>query len=334
MVLLAAGDRGGARRRWYQSPPAGRQPPERLAGRGDSRPSASRWSWLGDDDVQVFDASRRRRGRGPAAQLGPGQAAWWRSRCARTCPTAPTRCATRSSAPTPTSSAGVFVFGDRRRGAEGPPTWAAARRARRRPARGAPARASSRLVGLGGLIGLLAFRWLVWAPALRDALARASQGERDAVRPGAATPSGWASASWPSARCSPRATCWWCRARACWGRACRRARRRDRHQPGAGRHPLRRRSSSCAGALLFALFALGAVHVHPRVRQRRPPKPPSATGSRAGGPRCSWRRCCSSVLGGIARPGARERPTSPRRCRSAPSSSTSSRWRSGSPGSR
>lgn len=37
------------------------------------------------------------------------------------------------------------------------------------------------LVGLGGLIGLIAFRWLVWAPALRGPLARASQGERDAV---------------------------------------------------------------------------------------------------------------------------------------------------------
>jgi copper transport protein len=37
------------------------------------------------------------------------------------------------------------------------------------------------LVGLGGLIGLIAFRWLVWAPALRGPLAKASQGERDAV---------------------------------------------------------------------------------------------------------------------------------------------------------
>jgi copper transport protein len=37
------------------------------------------------------------------------------------------------------------------------------------------------LVGLGGLIGLIAFRWLVWAPALRRPLARASEGEREAV---------------------------------------------------------------------------------------------------------------------------------------------------------
>jgi len=37
------------------------------------------------------------------------------------------------------------------------------------------------LVGLGGLIGLIAFRWLVWAPALRGPLARASATEREAV---------------------------------------------------------------------------------------------------------------------------------------------------------
>ncbi|MGE0027464.1 MAG: copper resistance protein CopC [Thermoleophilia bacterium] len=37
------------------------------------------------------------------------------------------------------------------------------------------------LVGLGGLIGLIAFRWLVWAPALRRPLAKASEAERDAV---------------------------------------------------------------------------------------------------------------------------------------------------------
>ncbi|HMO01138.1 MAG TPA: CopD family protein [Miltoncostaeaceae bacterium] len=37
------------------------------------------------------------------------------------------------------------------------------------------------LVGLGGLIGLIAFRWLVWAPALRRPLASASEAEREAV---------------------------------------------------------------------------------------------------------------------------------------------------------
>jgi copper transport protein len=36
------------------------------------------------------------------------------------------------------------------------------------------------IVGLGGLIGLLAFRWLVWAPALRD-LGGVPRGEREAV---------------------------------------------------------------------------------------------------------------------------------------------------------
>ncbi len=37
------------------------------------------------------------------------------------------------------------------------------------------------LVGLGGLIGLIAFRWLVWAPALRRPLERTGAGEREAV---------------------------------------------------------------------------------------------------------------------------------------------------------
>jgi copper transport protein len=37
------------------------------------------------------------------------------------------------------------------------------------------------LVGLGGLIGLIAFRWIVWAPALRRPLEKASAGEREAV---------------------------------------------------------------------------------------------------------------------------------------------------------
>lgn len=37
------------------------------------------------------------------------------------------------------------------------------------------------IVGLGGLIGLIAFRWLVWAPALRGPIGRASPGEREAV---------------------------------------------------------------------------------------------------------------------------------------------------------
>jgi copper transport protein len=37
------------------------------------------------------------------------------------------------------------------------------------------------LVGLGGLIGLIAFRWIVWAPALRRPLARTAVGEREAV---------------------------------------------------------------------------------------------------------------------------------------------------------
>jgi len=37
------------------------------------------------------------------------------------------------------------------------------------------------LVGLGGLIGLIAFRWIVWAPALRRPLAKAGAGEREAV---------------------------------------------------------------------------------------------------------------------------------------------------------
>jgi copper transport protein len=37
------------------------------------------------------------------------------------------------------------------------------------------------LVGLGGLIGLIAFRWLVWAPALRRPLAKAPEAEREAV---------------------------------------------------------------------------------------------------------------------------------------------------------
>jgi copper transport protein len=37
------------------------------------------------------------------------------------------------------------------------------------------------LVGLGGLIGLIAFRWIVWAPALRRPLEKAPAGEREAV---------------------------------------------------------------------------------------------------------------------------------------------------------
>ena len=37
------------------------------------------------------------------------------------------------------------------------------------------------LVGLGGLIGLIAFRWIVWAPALRGPLARTGEGERETV---------------------------------------------------------------------------------------------------------------------------------------------------------
>ena len=37
------------------------------------------------------------------------------------------------------------------------------------------------LVGLGGLIGLIAFRWLVWAPGLRPAIGTAPPAEREAV---------------------------------------------------------------------------------------------------------------------------------------------------------
>jgi copper transport protein len=72
--------------------------------------------------------------------------------------------------------AGVFVFG------VGPGALAAPYLAGtgEGPSETGPWGVSSRfleIVGLGGLIGLLAFRWLVWAPAVRGA----PEGERDAV---------------------------------------------------------------------------------------------------------------------------------------------------------
>ena len=75
---------------------------------------------------------------------------------------------------------GVFVFGIGD-GELGEPYFGSAEAG---PSETGPWGTSSRfleLVGLGGLIGLIAFRWLVWAPALRRPLEGASEGEREAV---------------------------------------------------------------------------------------------------------------------------------------------------------
>ena len=94
---------------------------------------------------------------------------------------------------------GVYVFGVGP-GELGEPYFAAGGAG---PSETGPWGTSSRfleIVGLGGLIGLLAFRWLVWAPAIgADAAACAPPSGRPCST-GAATRSGWASASSRSAR--------------------------------------------------------------------------------------------------------------------------------------
>ena len=75
---------------------------------------------------------------------------------------------------------GVFVFGIGD-GELGEPYFGSAEAG---PSETGPWGTSSRfleLVGLGGLIGLIAFRWIVWAPALRRPLEGAPEGEREAV---------------------------------------------------------------------------------------------------------------------------------------------------------
>ena len=120
--------------------------------------------------------------------------------------------------------------------------------------------------------------------------------------PGAATPSGWASACWRSARCSPRATCWWCRARACSGTGVLDdPGRRDRHQPGAERHPLRIAGAAARRAAVRALRDRGVPCSCASTATQSAPRPPTATGSRAVG--IAMAALLLAVLGGIATQG-------------------------------
>jgi copper transport protein len=156
------------------------------------------------------------------------------------------------------------------------------------------------MVGLGGLVGLLAFRWLVWAPALRGG-GGVSEGERDAVL-------GWG-----------RDVFW-----VAFGALAVGAMLAEGYllvvqsasvlgtgvldalgnATGISQVLGDTRFGSLVqlrGALLFALFALGAIQFIREYGNAGSPRPPSATGSRVGALVSAL--LLLAVLGGIAAQG-------------------------------
>jgi copper transport protein len=155
------------------------------------------------------------------------------------------------------------------------------------------------MVGLGGLIGLLAFRWLIWGPAVRGA--GVAEGDRDAVL-------GWG-----------RDVFW-----VAFGALAVGAMLAEGYllvvqsasvlgtgvvdvlgdATGISQVLGDTRFGSLVqlrGALLFALFALGAIQFIREYGNAGSPRPPSATGSRVGA--LLMAALLLSVLGGIAAQG-------------------------------
>ena len=193
---------------------------------------------------------------------------------------------------------GVFVFGVGA-GELGPPYLGGQKAG---PSETGPWGVSSRfleVLGLGGLIGLLAFRWLVWAPGVRDA--GVAGGDRDAVlgwgrdvfwvgfgalAVGAMLAEGYLLVVQSASVLGTSVL-------DALGNA-----------TGISQVLGDTRFGSLVqlrGALLFALFAIGAIMFIREYGNAGSPKPPSATGSRVGSVLMAL--LLLAVLGGIAAQG-------------------------------
>ena len=193
---------------------------------------------------------------------------------------------------------GVFVFGVGA-GELGPPYLGGQKAG---PSETGPWGVSSRfleVLGLGGLIGLLAFRWLVWAPGVRDAGVAGE--DRDAVlgwgrdvfwvgfgalAVGAMLAEGYLLVVQSASVLGTSVL-------DALGNA-----------TGISQVLGDTRFGSLVqlrGALLFALFAIGAIMFIREYGNAGSPKPPSATGSRAGAVLMTL--LLLAVLGGIAAQG-------------------------------
>ncbi len=193
---------------------------------------------------------------------------------------------------------GVFVFGVGA-GELGPPYLGGQKAG---PSETGPWGVSSRfleVLGLGGLLGLLAFRWLVWAPGVRDA--RVAGGDRDAVlgwgrdvfwvgfgalAVGAMLAEGYLLVVQSASVLGTSVL-------DALGNA-----------TGISQVLGDTRFGSLVqlrGALLFALFAIGAIMFIREYGNAGSPKPPSATGSRVGA--VLMMLLLLAVLGGIAAQG-------------------------------
>ena len=193
---------------------------------------------------------------------------------------------------------GVFVFGVGA-GELGPPYLGGQKAG---PSETGPWGVSSRfleVLGLGGLIGLLAFRWLVWAPGVRDA--GVAGGDRDAVlgwgrdvfwvgfgalAVGAMLAEGYLLVVQSASVLGTSVL-------DALGNA-----------TGISQVLGDTRFGSLVqlrGALLFALFAIGAIMFIREYGNAGSPKPPSATGSRVGAVLMAL--LLLAVLGGIAAQG-------------------------------
>ena len=251
---------------------------------------------VGEDDVQVFNAKGDDVAAEPASNSGQARVV-----VVPLTPNLPDGTYTvRYSIVSSDSHVvpGVFVFGVGA-GELGPPYLGGQKAG---PSETGPWGVSSRfleVLGLGGLIGLLAFRWLVWAPGVRDA--GVAGGDRDAVlgwgrdvfwvgfgalAVGAMLAEGYLLVVQSASVLGTSVL-------DALGNA-----------TGISQVLGDTRFGSLVqlrGALLFALFAIGAIMFIREYGNAGSPKPPSATGSRVGAVLMAL--LLLAVLGGIAAQG-------------------------------
>lgn len=193
---------------------------------------------------------------------------------------------------------GVLVFGVGP-GELGPPYLAGTSEG---PSETGPWGVSSRfleMVGLGGLIGLLAFRWLVWAPALRGA--PVAEGERQAVLAWGRDVYWVAFGALAVGAMLAEGYLLVVQSASVLGTGVLDA---LGDATGVSQVLGDTRFGSLVqlrGALLFGLFAIGAVQFIREYGNAGSPRPPSATGSRAGA--LLMAGLLLAVLGGIAAQG-------------------------------
>ncbi len=128
------------------------------------------------------------------------------------------------------------------------------------------------MITLGGLLGLIAFRWLVWGIAWRRP-PEMPAGERETLLTWSRDDYWMLFGCWRWRLWSPRGTPWWCR-RERLGIGVWAAAGTLRHHDVLSQTDLGSQVQ-VRGALLFVLFAVGAVQFDARVRQRAGPvRPP------------------------------------------------------------